>query len=211
MVFLGYSLGDPNIQSILRDVLECLDEERMDILRDRLLFVEYHPGIAEPQIGSSVIRLGDRDLRLTTLSCDSFLPLYRALQAIEVRIPAHLLRQMKEHLYELVRTHDPSERISVVDVEDLDDHEDIEFVVGVGVSGRISETGFRSIGARDIFRDFVRGGQRSRRNSEELVETTLDNLLSGNRIHLPLFKYLAQAGMLDRESRPDPRGYLPRC
>jgi len=198
VVFLGYSLSDSNVRAILEDVLVCLDDERLAILGERLLFVEWMREPGEASIETATLRLSNRDLRLTVLRTHSFTPLYRALGSIERRISASLLRQIKEHVYELVQTHDPRERITVVDIEDLDTHDDVEFVVGVGVSGGLAQQGLVGVSARDLFLDVVHDTGNYDAVAADLVSESIPGLLRGRKL-LPICRYLEKAGLLNGE------------
>lgn len=202
IVFLGYSLGDENIKSIFRSVVECLDKERVELLSKRLLFVQYEQSQHDPILAEATLNLGDRDLRLTTVRAHDFTPIYQALASTEQRLSAKLLRQIKEHLYELVKTNDPSERIAVMDIADLEGRQDIEVVVGVGISGRIGEKGLSPIQIADLYRDVVFHGNEFSGQAKELIETTISNLLRGVRKHVPVFRYLQLAGALDINGNP---------
>ncbi|HEV2148192.1 MAG TPA: SIR2 family protein [Longimicrobiaceae bacterium] len=208
VVFFGYSLSDDNIREILSSVLDCLDEERVELLRKRLVFVQRATDGVAPSISESTISIGDRDLRVTTANATSFGPVYRALASTERRISAKLLRQLKDHLYELVRTNDPTEQIAVVDIENLDSFKDVDIVVGVGIASELGEKGFKPITMSEIYSDVVHGEHRFDGRAKEVVEYTLASNIKGNRKNVPIFKYLRLAGLLDENGRPC-RGQMP--
>lgn len=202
IVFLGYSLTDENIRSIFNSIVDCLDDERADYLTRRLIFVEYEPNAKEPILTEGVFNLLSRDLRLSLIRAHDFTPVYRALADAEYRISAKLLRQIKEHLYELVKTNDPAEKIAVIDVEDLDDRSDIEIVVGVGIISGLAEKGLEAVNTEDILEDVIMDGSRFNNSAEAFLNKTLNNLFRGNRKFVPVFKYLGLAGALDQHRRP---------
>lgn len=41
IIFIGYSLSDRNVQNILRQIAVCLSQSKLDVLQDRLIFVDY--------------------------------------------------------------------------------------------------------------------------------------------------------------------------
>lgn len=47
IIFIGYSIEDKNIQDILRSVLKCLTPEKVDLIKDRLIFCSWEQEIAE--------------------------------------------------------------------------------------------------------------------------------------------------------------------
>ncbi len=40
IVFMGYSIGDENIRNILRAIVRCLSKEKIEVLKERLIFIE---------------------------------------------------------------------------------------------------------------------------------------------------------------------------
>jgi hypothetical protein len=52
IVFIGYSISDADIQAILADVVECLPQEKIPLLRNRFIFVEYKSAQVEVDISA---------------------------------------------------------------------------------------------------------------------------------------------------------------
>lgn len=204
IVFLGYSLQDENVRAILASVVDCLDEEHIEKLSQRLLFVQYEHEAKEPDLVEHTMSLGKRDLRLTLVKCHDYSPVYEALASTERQLSAKLLRQIKEHLYEIVTTNDPSGRIYVVDIADLDQKKDIDFVIGVGVAKNVAlpEKGLVATNIADLCRDVVSGGHDYDSSAKRVVNTLLPNLFRGKTKLIPIFKYLEKAGLLDSNGRP---------
>ena len=40
IIFMGYSINDPNILNIIHSIVNCLNEEQLNKLHDRFIFVE---------------------------------------------------------------------------------------------------------------------------------------------------------------------------
>jgi hypothetical protein len=55
VIFLGYSLSDPNITAILASLVRCLGQAHVEKLQDRLIFVEWSPKSAEPSFVKTFI------------------------------------------------------------------------------------------------------------------------------------------------------------
>ncbi len=58
IVFMGYSINDNNIQKILGSIVNCLDMEQLDILRNRFVFVEYQKGKVGAEVTPYTIMIG---------------------------------------------------------------------------------------------------------------------------------------------------------
>jgi hypothetical protein len=95
---------------------------------------------------------------MTRIKAHDYTPIFQALAERKRHLNAKLVRQVKEEMYELVRANDPNGQLHVVDIEDLDKHEDVEIVVGVGVRKRLARRGLKGIEINELFDDLVTGG-----------------------------------------------------
>jgi len=211
VVFLGYSISDPNVQTILASVIRCLeDAERLEKLGERLIFVEYKKEEGPPEIGPSSRLLQDRNLQMTRIKAHDYTPIFRALAERKRHLNAKLVRQVKEEMYDLVRANDPQGRLYVVDIEDLDEHEDVEIVVGVGVRKRLARRGLKGIEINELFEDLVTGGDEFNDLADEVVTVTIRDWLNDQRCLTPIFKYLHYGELLDENQYPLEEELQPR-
>lgn len=196
VIFLGYSLADENIQGIIRAIASCLDGDKVEKLRDRLIFTEWVPGLTEPMFESGFYQIGDTQIPIRKLRLDSFLPLYEVLSASRRKFPARLLRQLKQHVYELVQSQDPEQRMYVQDLDEDADLSRLEVVFGVGILDKLGQQGYTSVERLDIFEDVIRDNKNY--DAKQVVEHVLPNLVKGNA-QVPVFKYLRKVGALDAD------------
>lgn len=191
IIFLGYSISDSNIQTILSEIIQCLDTERLDTLGDRLIFVEYNRKEEPPTIGPYSRQVAGRDLRLTRITAHDYTPIFRAVAERNRKFNAKLVREVKEEMYELVRANDPQGQLHVVDIEDLDQHEEVEIVVGVGVRERLARKGLEEIEIDALFRDIVNSDDQFDNFADEVVTIRIKNWITthGGRF-VPIYKYL---------------------
>lgn len=136
IIFLGYSIGDENIQAILDAIIDCLGPENLDQIRQRLIFVEYSSEkLSTPVIGPHSIQIkGSRkSLTMTRVQMHEFLPLYRELQAKKYCYNPKLLRQIKRDIYQLSTTNEKVDRFQIADIEDDSQLEQAQTLVGIGV------------------------------------------------------------------------------
>lgn len=77
-------------------------------------------------------------IEMTKIKLNSFEVLYEAMLENKAKYSAPILRKLKQDIYELVLTNEPTEKMKVVGLTEDDKLEDVEVVVGVGV---ISEFG----------------------------------------------------------------------
>jgi len=193
VIFIGYSMGDPNVQSILSSLARCLTDEHISLLQHRLLFVDWKPG--EPHsIVDTIIGANTHNIPVRALTVPDFQAVFDVLAALDRKIPARTIRQIKEKLYKLVL--DSKARDQYIHVADFDDvdRDDTELVVGVGVIAEVQKRGYKMVARQDLCRNVIHNG--SDLEPDTVVKMTLPEMLSrpGN---FPVYKYLRSAGYLD--------------
>jgi len=189
IVFIGYSINDPNIESILKSIVKCLSAENLEKIKERLIFiVRGKVGDAEGISTHSISFEGGKSIEMTRVRLKNYEPLYQALLENQAKYSAPMLRRLKQDIYELVLTNKPTGRMRVMNLED-DKLEDVEVVVGVGVLAEFGQVGYAGITAAELYSDVVfdDGGF----DVEKIVTLSLPTLLPTNSI-LPVNKYLAQ-------------------
>jgi hypothetical protein len=110
IIFLGYSLSDGNVRSVLRAIASCLTTTTITELRNRLVFIQWEPGKSEVNTDATFV-IDGFTLPVVTLRTGELLPIFAALSETERRFPAKLLRRLKRHVYELVLTNNAREKI----------------------------------------------------------------------------------------------------
>jgi len=194
VIFLGYSLSDTNIIEILNSIVECVDNENINKLRNRLIFVEWGPNYDDPQMLDGNIVIDKLPLPIKHIKLNSFVPLFRVLATLKQRLPVRVLRKCRNAVYELVKTNNPVKTMLIGDLENINEDDDVQFVIGVGVANQYSEQGYIGISNDNIFEDIVFDNRSW--DSEIVIKDVLPKLFKGN-IYLPLYKYLRQSGELD--------------
>jgi hypothetical protein len=194
IVFLGYSISDRNIISILNSIVECLDNQNVDQLRDRLVFVEWVNELSDPQLTDGHIIIDNLPLPIKHIRLNSYIPLFEVLASLKQRLPIKILRKCKNAVYELVKTKNPVNTILVGDLDTMKSGEDIEFVIGVGVANQYSEQGYIGISNIDIFEDVI--FENKPWSPEIVIRDVIPKLYKGN-VYLPIYKYLRTSGELD--------------
>lgn len=136
IVFIGYSISDENISSLLRGIASCIGKDKIEQLRKNLIFIQLPSDEEEPNISDTYLTIDGIQIPLVLVKTNNFIEVYRAIDATKRKIPARVLRYCKEQLYELVQSSEPEKKICVVDIDEIDSKEDVEFLVGVGVASR---------------------------------------------------------------------------
>ncbi|MDF3860457.1 SIR2 family protein [Achromobacter denitrificans] len=197
VVFVGYSLNDPNVLDLLRGITCVLGQDTLAKLQNNLIFVQRAHG-EQPQYSKTLIAIDGGQLPITIVKSDSFIPVYEALYSVKRKIPARVLRYCKEQLYEMVRSTEPSEKMCVVDVDDIDKKEDIEFVIGVGVaSEKAGQIGYHGISILDLFKDFL--SDTLQYDAEAILRKTIPDI-GKSATYIPVFRYLREMGITSQET-----------
>lgn len=194
IVFLGYSISDNNIIEILSSIVNCVDREELDKLRERLILVQRSNDSVQPTIEDSNIVINGLSLPIKLIKAKKFNSVYDVLANLKQRLPIKVLRKCKNAVYELIKTNQSVNTVYVGDLENVDVDKEIEFVMGVGVASQYSENGYIGISNNDIFKDIV--FDNSNWDSKKVITDVIPKLFKGN-IYLPLYKYLRENGDLD--------------
>lgn len=195
IIFIGYSITDPNIKRILASVSECLENEQLDKLKERLIFIEWN-NTEDRKDGISERRLdfeSGKTIIMNNVLLTDYTMLYDAILTNTVKYDVKILRRIKSQLYELVRSNKPNEKLHVIsDIED--DREIVDFVVGVGAYGKFGDIGYRGIKAEEVFQ-YVIGQSKREFNGDMILKEAIPALK--NRGILPIFKLIAECKSLD--------------
>lgn len=191
IVFLGYSLTDPNIQSLVGAIARCLGQDKLDSLRDNLIFVTWDKNCLEGEYSNTTMTVDDRQLPVTLVKSDSFVPVYEAIGETKRSIPARVLRYCKEQLFEIVQTNDPTGKIAAIGYENIDDASDIEFVVGVGVLQKLGQKGYAALSTAEVFEHYF-GEEEGDLDAEPFLTCLLP---TATVKFMPVFKYLRKVGV----------------
>lgn len=188
IIFIGYSLADKNIETILKSIVKCLSIENLNRIKERLIFVvRAKEGEAEEISTYSKSFENGKSIEMTRVRLENYEALYQALLENQAKYNAPMLRRLKQDIYELVLTNKPTGRMRVMNLED-DKLEDVEVVVGVGVLANFGQIGYAGISAVELYSDVIFDDRDF--DAESIVQLALPVLLTSNSQSLPMNKYL---------------------
>lgn len=190
IVFIGYSIGDTNIQNIIKSIVDCLDEMQIKILEDRFIFVEYKGDMVGVEVSPYTIMIDNKPLTMKRIVLSDFLILYNALEKKKTKLPVKILRRFKEELYNYTITNMPTANLRVAALEDnrVDDE---ELVLAIGKVSDLGLKGLKGIDGNEWYRDIVIGDLEF--TADEMLEYAFPKVLKENSGRLPVNKYLAEA------------------
>jgi hypothetical protein len=204
VVFLGYSISDPNISSLLRAISLCIGKDQIEQLRRNLIFIQRPRDGEALGVSDTFLTIEGVQIPLVLVRTNDFSEIYRALGSTKRKIPARVLRYCKEQLYELVKSLEPEKKLSVIDIDAIDNKEDVEFLVGVGVASQepsdIGAVGYEAIEAKDLIADLLHDDRGY--DARRIIETVIRRA-GRNTPYIPIFKYLRASGIDSKRSYKD--------
>ncbi|MBE5883837.1 MAG: hypothetical protein E7291_05425 [Lachnospiraceae bacterium] len=190
IVFIGYSIGDSNIQSIIKSIVSCLDMEQVKQLEDRFVFIEYKEGMVGAEATPYTIMIDDKPLTMRKIVLSDFMLLFNALEGKKAKLPVRILRRFKQELYEYTITNSPTDNLRVASIED-ERVADEELVLSIGRASEFGLKGLSGLESNELYRDVVISDLLY--SADELLEYALPKLLQQNSGKLPVNKYLKNA------------------
>jgi len=209
IIFLGYSIADLHIRELITSIAQCLTQDKISIFQENLIFVQRAKADEVPGIEKTTIQSDAFSVTMMVAKVSDFGQVYSALSGARRKIPARILRFFKEQLYELVHSSDEIEnKIAVVDFEEIDSAESVEFVIGVGVAERRQEfgqsaverlaaKGYAGVPANELFEDCL--AETSHFDSEDLLTSAFPIFSRTHRTFIPVFKYLKDVGITTQD------------
>ncbi|MCG8859250.1 SIR2 family protein [Tenacibaculum finnmarkense] len=187
VIFLGYSLQDENILKILDSISSCLTSENIKKLQDRLIFIQWSPDVKETEFINETISVNGIRIPVKSVIVPNFISTFKALSQIERKFPARMLRQLKEHVYDLVIDNDKQSKLYVQNIDSNSENiENLEVVFGVGAINKIAGAGYKRIGRIELIENLIKNKDLE---TSKIVSDTLPETLKGTT-YLPFFKYL---------------------
>lgn len=190
IIFMGYSISDSNIQSIVKAIVNCLDADQVNLLEDRFVFIEYKPGMVGAEITPYTIMIENKPLTMKKVTLDNFMLLYNALESKKAKLPVVILRRFKKELYEYTITNTPTASLRVASIDD-ERIKDDDLVLAIGKASAFGLKGLSGLDANEWYRNIILDDLEF--SADELLEYAFPKLIRQNSGKLPLNKYLAEA------------------
>ncbi|MUG45541.1 SIR2 family protein [Paenibacillus woosongensis] len=189
IIFLGYSLDDENVQSIIKSIVDCLSDDNLDRLRDRLIFVEWRDGYEKTEVFPySRAFSNGKTISMTKIITDSYEELFEVLLNNKSKYSSSFYRKIRKDIYELALSEEGHERIQVLASNDKKLMEgNFEILIGFGIV-ELGKRGYRSISAEEVFKDIL--FDEGKFNNELLIKEALPELIKRTSGSLPVFKYI---------------------
>lgn len=191
IVFLGYSIRDPNIASILSAISKCVGSERLSNLQDRLIFVKWEEG-AEPSIGYQLMTFDGQAIGMTSVTTGDFSPVFKGLLESQKLYDTRALRELRGSIFSIVPKLDARSQTVVASMDKAIDTlgEDDRVIIGFGQEP--TDYG-KAIKLADLYRDIILDDMLL--PAALVVYQYLGDILKNNSGAAPVYKYLDQVGV----------------
>lgn len=191
IIFIGYSMNDENIRSILCSISEMMsNDEHRAKLANNLIFISWEKG-GEDSISKTHFSFVDNiSIPITEIRTDNFSKVYLALQGNERQIPAYILRIFREQFYEIVQGAAPDKKLyCATNVEEImQGTNKIEFVAGFGVAQQgYSEVGLKGVNFKMILSDAIYGDIEFDR--AQILNNTLPDICK-SAVYVPIQRFI---------------------
>lgn len=191
IIFIGYSINDPNVKGIIKAIAGCLSQTNLERLKNRFVFIEYSDKpLEEPIIRDHTLTFdtSGQTLEMIRIQLHDYLPLYSELLSRKYEYNPKLLRQLKRDIYQLITTNKPVDHFKLIDIEDDKSLDNVSVLAGVGVLGG-NGGGHNIPEAESLFYDIVLDNGNF--DLKSLVEGALSHLLKHHSNSLPINKYIS--------------------
>ncbi|CDH05998.1 hypothetical protein XBO1_2110001 [Xenorhabdus bovienii str. oregonense] len=135
IIFLGYSVGDENIQKILKTVFSYVphNSELSKKIRDNFLLIEYEENSTSETIVEHDMRIEDNVIRINKIKTDNFTAIYKSLSELVLPVSAMDIRKVQK-VWNEIRM---GGNIEVSITDDLDKLKNGQMVLAVGSRNNI--------------------------------------------------------------------------
>lgn len=210
VIFIGYSMNDRYIRRIIDNIAKAVGPDRLDALQRQIYFVDWNDDPSStPTLSSYFIEVIEgHSLPAQKIDSHSFTPIFEALSLLDRPFPAHLLRELRKHVYDLVAHPEPGQALETVRAIpfESEDGEGLRVVFGVGFFTEkdledISSISGRTLTREDLARDIL--GIRARGiAAHNAIDHGIPGILRfSSNAYLPVFKYLRECEMIDEKGK----------
>ena len=189
IIFIGYSISDVNIRSILKEISICLSNEQLINLKNKFIFIKPAFGEAEG-INNREIIFGNKRIIMTEIVLENYIDFYDSLSNIESSMPVRAIRKMQDMFCNFIATTEATNNIFVGNLNDPNIGEKVG--IYFGPLETVSNIGFKTYSLNDIMEDILFDSKPYLIN-KSIIDETFKNIRStSGQTYLPIYKYLAK-------------------
>lgn len=204
VIFIGYSLSDPNIHQTLIDLVSCLSDEQIESLQEHFYIVEFEAGernLVESKYHFRAQAYDEKEktFPITVISTDNYIELYRRLANLTPAMNINVVRQVKRIVKDIViestsTLHNEDSVITVL-MEDISQLENLssqqKLAIAIGNISEIRDHGYGLKPLTEIFEDILYDNKNI--NADKLIKGTYENHYLKIKRNIPIYKYVSNA------------------
>ncbi|WP_052330758.1 SIR2 family protein [Clostridium saudiense] len=120
IVFLGYSISDRNVKSILSTIFDTLSHDKVEELKSRMWFIT-RPNDGKDKVITKRINLNNGNyIDIKAFELNNFADFYKAISDISIkRLPIRFLKYLKHNTYQLIASQEYNPKLLNVNIEDI--------------------------------------------------------------------------------------------
>ncbi|MDC7956286.1 SIR2 family protein [Fusobacterium simiae] len=186
IIFIGYSINDKNIKNIFSSIAKCLNQEQLEKLKQRLIFIEYKK-LENSSVDTHSIDFNNgKIIEMIKIKTDNFSEIYKSLKEIKAKYSPRVIRDLRNEIYKLAEDSNPNSLVVATGFENLNKLDDTKlYTIGIGVK----EDGYGiPVTAEKIYEDIILDNGYFM--PDLIVSYYLPTLLKTNSGGLPIYKYL---------------------
>ena len=184
VIFLGYSISDPDVRKIIRAIADCAGPKRISEMENRFIFVDYSQD--KSTITPSLIDVG-KSVSMITIKTNDFSPIYSAITEMKQRYTPRVISQFRRQVFVGTSTSEEAEKMLPVAWSELDSlPQDTPVVVGLD-----QRDYGKPICYEELYEDLLFNNKAF--NADLIIGAYMDDLLKKNPSGLPMYKYLLSA------------------
>ncbi|MEH7214799.1 SIR2 family protein [Priestia megaterium] len=217
VVFIGYSISDPNIQQILTDLVRCLSSEQIESLKNHFYLVEYNPGVQDLVEQQFIFEAksynGEKTVfPITIISTDNYKEIYTRLLTLTPAMNLNTVKQVKRIVKDIViESVESKEKTDVMTIL-MDDiskltQADQKFAIAIGNVKDINNAyGYNLRPIVDVLEDVLFDNKNL--DHKKLVKETYENSYFRAKRILPIYKYSTSLSEAELSSCPNVVKYI---
>ena len=206
VIFMGYSLSDPHIQELFREILNCLSSKHIRMLNERIYFLGRTSKERPESLGVSSFNIGGQNLQAYDLRTADFGSVYEVLSSLNEHYPVKLLRRLRRDIYRLAYETKPSELITVTDFDNDTDLDRVEVVIGIGKEKELAPIGYVGINRMNLVQLML--NSETALDGAKILNESVPHVLRSCS-YAPIYYPMFLANKLDDQGRPTER--LEEC
>lgn len=139
VIFLGYSITDSNIKSILADISEIVSGDTDEVVNN-IWFIEWKKEEVDPGFKPPTDKLidlgGGKSIRINYMLVQSFEKLYESLYQ-DTAMDINILRDLQNNIYNIVKSKTITNlEVDMVNIQHITSEEDLARLIGLQVDNK---------------------------------------------------------------------------